>query len=450
MRWLLVKDLQILRRSPLLVGLLVLYPVLVSVLIGFALSGGPEKPKVAFANLVPVTENEFDIGGERFDVSQYSAELFKSIEPIRVKTREEAIELVRSGEALGALVLPEDATRRLQDTINLTGDAPATVEVFYNAEDPVKQRYVESVVESRLAEANLALSERLTTVAAQYLGIVVDGGTFSLLGQEIDVLGLRRSQRILEATLARLPEDSPDRAALQSVARFAQLASDNLDISEPVLASIGSPVRVKQTIVKGKRAALDTFAVAVAVTVSLMFITVLLAAGMLALEREEHAFGRLVRGLVSRTGLVAEKIVLAAACSAAVTLAMLAGLALFVDLDWGRAPLWVPALVLGGLAFAGLGVAIGSVAREVRAASLLAFLLSLPIAFLALVPSGTVSTALYDVIQVVSALFPFKPALQALDAAINDAEPGLAGPLAHLAALTAGFALLSRLALRRF
>ena len=34
MRWLLLKDLQILRRSPLLVALLVLYPVVVSLLIG--------------------------------------------------------------------------------------------------------------------------------------------------------------------------------------------------------------------------------------------------------------------------------------------------------------------------------------------------------------------------------------------------------------------------------
>ena len=34
---------------------------------------------------------------------------------------------------------------------------------------------------------------------------------------------------------------------------------------------------------------------------------------MLALEREENAFGRLVRGLISRTGLVAEKVGLAGA-----------------------------------------------------------------------------------------------------------------------------------------
>ena len=36
--------------------------------------------------------------------------------------------------------------------------------------------------------------------------------------------------------------------------------------------------------------------------VSLMFVTLLLAAGMLALERSENAYARLVRGLVLPAG----------------------------------------------------------------------------------------------------------------------------------------------------
>jgi ABC-2 type transport system permease protein len=104
---------------------------------------------------------------------------------------------------------------------------------------------------------------------------------------------------------------------------------------------------------------------------------------------------------------------------------------------------------VGALAFAALGLAIGGLTRDVRAASLLAFMLCLPLAFLALVPSGAVAPALYDVIRAVSAVFPFKPTLDALDAALNDAGD-LGGPLLHLAALTAGFGILSRLALRRF
>jgi ABC-2 type transport system permease protein len=85
----------------------------------------------------------------------------------------------------------------------------------------------------------------------------------------------------------------------------------------------------------------------------------------------------------------------------------------------------------------------------VRAASLLAFLLSLPLAFLALVPSGAVSVGLFDTIRVISFVFPFKATLQALDAAVNRAAPSLGGSLLHLAALTLVFGVIARIGLRR-
>jgi len=85
----------------------------------------------------------------------------------------------------------------------------------------------------------------------------------------------------------------------------------------------------------------------------------------------------------------------------------------------------------------------------VRAASLLAILLSLPLALLALVPAGAVGHAFYDVIRAISFAFPFKPALQALDAAVNDSSPSIGGPLAHLALLALAFGVVARVALRR-
>jgi ABC-type multidrug transport system permease subunit len=207
-------------------------------------------------------------------------------------------------------------------------------------------------------------------------------------------------------------------------------------------------VRVRERAVAGSATSLDVFGVEVAVTLSLMVVALLLAAGMLALEREEHAFGRLVRGLVPRTGLLGEKIALAALCGWSLAAVMLAVLAVFLDLSWARAPAWLAVLAVAALAFAALGVAIGALCREVRAASLLAFMLALPVAALALVPSGSVGDGLYAVIRVVSAAFPFKPALGALDAAVDGG--GFAVHLLHLAALGAAFAALARLALRRF
>ena len=86
--------------------------------------------------------------------------------------------------------------------------------------------------------------------------------------------------------------------------------------------------------------------------------------------------------------------------------------------------------------------------RDVQAASLLAFALALPLAFLAVVPESAVSATLFDVLAAISALFPFKPALDALDSALG-AGGSLAGPLAHLALLTAVYGTAARLAVRR-
>jgi ABC-2 type transport system permease protein len=77
-------------------------------------------------------------------------------------------------------------------------------------------------------------------------------------------------------------------------------------------------------------------------------------------------------------------------------------------------------------------------------------MVSLPVAFLALVPSGAVSGALYDVTQVISALFPFDPALAALGAALDESGESLLVPLGHLLALTLAFGAAARVGLRRF
>jgi len=445
MRWLLGKDLLVLKRSPLLVALLVLYPLLLALLLGLALSRGPEKPRVAFFNQVPSNAEEISVGGDSFDASKYADEFFKSIDPVRVSSREEAFAKVRSGDVLGALIVPPDITTKLEGGV----ESP-TVEVFYNAEDPVKARYVQDTIKSRVQDANLALTRRFTDTALEYLDLIATGGRFSFLGRDFNVLGLQRSEEVLRAARRRLPASSPLRLELDKVIGFTRLARENLDLSDEVLGIVGAPIRVKTTVVRGGGTPLTTFAVAVVTTLSLMLVSLLLAAGALAHEREENAFRRLVRSLVRPEALLAEKILLGALVGTLLALLLLAGLALFVDLDAGRAPWWVVALVPAATAFAAAGVAVGAAAREVRAASLVAIMVGLPLALLALVPSGAVSGTLYDLTRAVSAVFPFRPALAALEAALRDGGEGLAGPVAHLLGLTLGFGVLARIALKRF
>jgi hypothetical protein len=445
MRWMLLKDLQILRRSKLLVGLLIVYPIAIATLMGFALSSGPDKPRVAFLNQVPENRGTIRIGGEKLDVDTYTDELFTAIEKVDVPNRVVALQKVRSGEALAAVIIPPDFTTKL----STGGFSSAEVEVIYNG-DALKQSFVRSTISSKLAAADAALAKKVNELAGKYVDIIMNGGTIDVLGASFDLLGLRKADARLQKAVGSEGLSPRLKRLLGPVQNFAEIGVANANRVKDVLNTVENPVKVDETVLSGRRTPLDAFAVAVAVAVSLMFVCVLLASGLLALEREENTFSRLARGLVPGGRLLAEKIVLAAACSFAVTLVMLVGVSLFVPLDWGRFALWVLALAGGATAFAAMGVAIGCLAREVRAASLLAFLLSLPLAFLALVPSGGVSPLLYDIIQVISAVFPFKPALQAIDAAINGSDPAIGQSLAHLAALIVVFGVAARAGLRRF
>jgi ABC-type multidrug transport system permease subunit len=448
MRWLFVKDLQIMRRSPLLTALLIIYPIAIAVLIGFALSRGPAKPRVAFLNEIP-EGTPLVIGGRQLDITGARGELCSRIDCIDVSDEEEARQMVESGDALAALILPSDFISDLESLASLAPSQP-TVRVLVNEEDPVKANLVDDRISALINQANLRLSKKVTRLAANYLTLLLRGGNLELLGQSLNVLGLQNTQRILEAIQPELRKDSPFADSLQRVITFARLARQNLDLANPLLSSIASPIDVEKDVVSGSPPSLDAFAIAVAATVTLMFVTVLLVAGSLALEREENAFSRLTRGLVSKWSLLAEKVALGIALSIVVTLVMLAGLSLFVHIDWGRFPLILLAILAGGAGFAAFGAAIGAAAKEVRASSLLAFMISLPIAFVSLVQSGTVSPTLYDVIKVVRALFPFDAALDAMSGGLEAAGPSLGLPILHLAILAAAYAVLARIALRRF
>jgi ABC-2 type transport system permease protein len=449
MRWLLLKDLQILRRSPLLVGLLIVYPIAIALMIGFALSSPPGKPKVAFFNEVPQDQGKIRIGNQSLNVASYASDLLQSIEPIKVHSEAEAVAKVRDGSALAAVIIPAALPRQIQSLITQGVGSP-TVKLYLNTRDPIDQQFVQQAISTRINQVQADVSKRVLQVAVNDLREVLNGGSIQILGENVHLLGLRNARTIVQGTVASLPARSDLRVALGQVVGFASLAIQGLGFASPVLGSIGSPLTVDETQLAGATTPTDAYAASIAVIVSLMFVTVLLAAGMLAVERSENTYARLVRGLVTPGRLLTEKIVLAGGCASAVTLVMAALVSLFVHLDWSRFELWVAALALGGLAFGALGVAIGAAAREVSAASLLALLVSLPIAFVALVPANAVSGTLKTVLDVIAFAFPFKAALQAVTNAFTGSSPGIGLPLVHLAVLAVVFGALARLALRRF
>ena len=252
MRWLLLKDLQILRRSPLIVALLVVYPIALGVLIGFALSGDEGKQRVAFLNQVPETD-DLQLGDDEGGLDKGIAreELCARVDCVDVDSRAEAAEKVEEGDVVAALILPPDLIDKIESLASLNPQQPI-VEVLVNEDDPIKADLVDDRIKALVTEANLVLSQRISDQAASYLDLLIEGGRFALpfLG-ELDILGLERAGQILEAAAGELDPDSPERAALDRVTRFAGLARENLDFALPLLGAVAEPIAVDKVVVAG-------------------------------------------------------------------------------------------------------------------------------------------------------------------------------------------------------
>ena len=147
-----------------------------------------------------------------------------------------------------------------------------------------------------------------------------------------------------------------------------------------------------------------------ALAVSLCFVGVLLAAGAIALERDENVIGRLSRGLAGATALIVEKVVLRrsrASCSAGCSRSPSASPSrcrVQGAVSLAPPPLLAPALAAAGAAIGALGVLVGTLARELRTAAILALALVLPMIFLGIVPHQLSPTAATSRPQ-----FPFAP-----------------------------------------
>jgi ABC-2 type transport system permease protein len=132
-RWLLLKDLQILRRSPLLVALLVLYPIVVALLSARALvrageaEGRVRQPRAA-------RRGADQLGGQQLDATQYAAELFEaSTRSASTRARRRSRRCVGRGARRARD--PGRRDRAAAGHARPRGGEPPTVEVYYNAEN---------------------------------------------------------------------------------------------------------------------------------------------------------------------------------------------------------------------------------------------------------------------------------------------------------------------------
>ena len=216
--------------------------------------------------------------------------------------------------------------------------------MIVNEEDPVKAQLVNDRINALLAQANLVIAKQIADEGGKYLGLIINGGEFTVLGQRSTSLGCNAAPASSKRCEPALPP-GPLRDSLDQVTRSPTLAHENLGIAGTPDQPPGAADRRSTSRWSTARSPpLEVFAIAVAATFTLAFVTVLLVAGSLALEREENAFPRLTRGLVSARGAADREGAARGRGRSRRHPADARRAAIFVPLHWGRFGLWLLAI----------------------------------------------------------------------------------------------------------
>ncbi|HEY3612058.1 MAG TPA: ABC transporter permease [Gaiellales bacterium] len=427
---LLRKDLLLLARSRPLLVVLVVYPLVLSLLVGGVLGGQGARPRVAFVNEDSIPDI-VHIGDRSFDFGRIVRSADKQVELVPM-TRPRAQTALAHGDVVAAIIVPRGF---VSDLASLIASPSVLLLTNRNAYEDRILRETQSFVYT----LNSQIQTQYIQSNSHFLDILVSGGKAQALGRSYDVLGLRATGARIRQVEAQLPVDSPARKPLDSITAFAGQASAALGLAHQALASTAHPVQLVKQSTNGRSYLLGSQVQSYGLGISLAFVTLLLGAAVLTLERDENVLARLLRSGARPAVLVGEKVVLCAlvGCALGILLALGFGVAAEVSSSgaaWSRIPLLLLPLAAAGAAFGALGCVVGAAARDLRAASLVGVALVTPIVLVGLVPRS-VSPLAADV----SELLPFAPAARAFGATLFDSAPVTTtlAASAHLLLLTA-------------
>jgi ABC-2 type transport system permease protein len=430
------KDVLVLRRSPLLLGILLAYPLVIAVLVGLVAGYGSAKARVALVDEdnLPAT---VVLGGHTFHVDGTISEVSKNVKLVRLSA-DEAAQQLRDGRVVAVLTVPPGFISTLRGMVK-------SPQLRLDLSTGTISTRVEQQVQALVYSLNRQLQRAYIAGNLRYVTLILHGGDGSFVGAPITVLGIEKAQRLL----AEMPETTRTRALLDFL-HDARLALAN---TGDALRSTAHPIELVRGPARGRTWVLSANVQAYALGLTITFLALMLAAGSLAAERDENVIGRLARGLIGLGHLVWAKIALAAAVALVLGLAIALAFGVIIEVGgvtggepWRRLPLLVVGLVLAGGSLGALGALLGALAREARAASLVALLVVMPIVFLGLIPAEIVPPAGW-----VSNALPFAHSVRFFRSALYDLSPWgeVAWQALWLLVLGAIFGGLARLGARR-
>jgi ABC-type multidrug transport system permease subunit len=431
------KDLRTLLRTPALLAALVTYPLLIAALLGLVAGYASSKPRVAFVDKDGLPPH-IVVGTHRFDVNATIDQVARNVRLVRLGEAEAERDLA-DGKVVAVVTVPPGFVATLQQMVK-----SPTLELAVTRGGTSAR--VRQQVQALVYSLNRKLQRAYIDANLRYVRLILHGGDGSFLGQSFDVLGLDGTERELRAL--------PQSERVRRIEDFVHDARRALAQTDDALRATAAPIQLVELPRRGRSASLSAQVQSYALGLTLTFLSLVLAAGALAGERDENVLGRLARGLVSPGRLVAAKVALAAIVATLLGLAVALAFAIATVAGnapggepWSRLPLLAAGLALTGAALGSVGALVGALAREARTASLVAVLLVLPIVFLGLIPAEVFAAAGWA-----SDALPFAHGVRLFSATLYDLHPwgAVAREAAWLAGLGALFALLARAAVRPF
>ena len=431
---LLRKDITLLLRGRGLLVMLIGYPLIVAALVTVALQSGERRPSIAFVNL-DTSNRTVRVGDRRLGVKDYQGRLAAEVD-LKHLSPDAARAALDDGRVSAVLTLPAGFISDLQ-----SGIRSPTIGLEVSRRSPIEAQSISRRLEAAVARLNQELAGTYVAETLDLVRIIIDGGNVAVFTRQGNVLGLKRSEQLVRQVQQILTRQGQRLLAnrMDPLLNFIVEAGVNLDLANDAATAISQPIALKVPDPPSGREPLSAFGFAGALVVSLALVGVLLGAASLAAEQEDNTLVRLRRGLIRPEALVGEKVTFAAVVSLAIGLILLAIVAVATSLAVGRWALWLPTLLLAGLAFAGFGVLVGALARETRTGLLAALMLALPLIFLGLFTESPAAST-------ISEFFAFGPAFRAFQTLL--VEPSLVardiwlrfGQLALLAAVFTGAA----------
>jgi ABC-2 type transport system permease protein len=426
----------VLVRTPVLLGILLAYPLVIAALVGLVAGYASAKPRVALVDQDGLPK-ELVLSGHLFHVDRTLEAVSKEVRLVRLDA-DEAERQLDSGRVIATLTVPPGFIATLR---RMTKAPKLELRLTQGGLAPRVRQQVQALVYS----LNRELQRAYVDANLEFVRVIREGGRSRFQGQSFELLGLDGIERLLNQ-LPRGPR-------LDEIREFVVTARRALGETDNALRATAAPIELVEEEEPGRSAVLSAQVQAHALGLTIAFLALVLAAGALAGERDENALTRLARGLVGHGELVAAKVALAAVVAAALGLAVALTFGAVIEIGgvrggepWSRLPILGAGLVLAAAALGALGTLIGALAREARTASLVALMVVLPIIMLGLVPREVFPAAGWA-----SDALPFGHAVRLFASALFDFHPWptLAREGAWLAGLTVGFGALARLGMRR-